>query len=39
MNTLPANLAAPKPFNLKTLPEVSEMTRIPEATLRYYRHK
>lgn len=40
MTTIPVNdLSAPRVFNLMTLPEVSEMTRIPEATLRFYRHK
>lgn len=37
--TLPDNLTASKVFNLMTLEEVSEMTRVPAATLRYYRHK
>lgn len=39
MTALPDHLHAPKVFDLMTIDEVSELTRIPEATLRWYRHK
>lgn len=39
MTTTVNEQTAPRTFNLMTIPEVSELTRIPEATLRFYRHK
>lgn len=39
MTTTVKDLSAPRVFNLMTMDEVSEMTRIGVNTLRWYRHR